>query len=100
MTYKEQLNDARWIRKSAEVKQRDDFVCQKCGAWDDLEVHHVRYLKFTNLWSYPENYLITLCRDCHLEETDNLKALDDKIESMLTAGLFAEDVMNKFNIDF
>ena len=100
MKYKEQLNDPRWIMKAKEVKCRDYEQCQKCGAVDRLEVHHIRYLKFTMLWDYPENYLITLCRDCHQEETNDLKSMDDKIESMLTAGMFAQDVIDKFNVKF
>jgi len=80
MTYKEQLKDPKWKLKSQEIKQRDFETCQKCESVENLEVHHIRYLKFTALWNYPDDYLITLCRDCHQEETDNLKTLDDKID--------------------
>lgn len=100
MTHKEQLKDPRWIKKSKKVKDRDNSRCQKCGIKSKLEVHHHRYLKFRLLWDYPDEYLITLCRDCHQQETDHLKMLDDKIESMLISGLFAKDVINKFNIEF
>jgi len=99
MTYKEKLKDPRWITKSIEIKERD-ITCQKCGSKLNLEIHHHRYLRFTDPWDYPDNYLITLCRDCHQEETDNLRILDNKIESMLTSGLFAKDVIDKFNITF
>lgn len=107
MRYREQLKDPRWIEKAKEVKARDNFVCQKCGASKetlkgicDLNVHHIRYLKNTLPWDYPNEYLITLCTPCHLEEHVNLHILDSSIDEMLTSGLFAKDVLNKFDIKF
>lgn len=100
MTYQEKLKDHRWIMKANDVKLRDNYTCQKCGCGDRLEVHHVRYLRFTEPWNYPDNYLITLCRNCHQEETDDLKILDSKIESMLTSGFFGKDVLCRFNVSF
>lgn len=105
MNYKQQLNDIRWKEKSRQVKERDNFVCQKCGANSktlpkdsNLNVHHIRYLKNTLLWDYPNEYLITLCKACHLNEHVDLHVLDSTIEEMLTSGLFARDVLNKFNV--
>jgi len=40
---------------------RDRYACRKCGATDDLEVHHV-----DGDWRNNElGNLITLCHDCH-----------------------------------
>ena len=100
MRYEEQLKDPRWKKKSGEIKARDEFTCQKCGDFTKLEVHHIRYIKGLMLWEYEDSYLITLCRKCHQEETEDLNMLDDKINSMLTSGLFAKEVMQKLNVSF
>jgi hypothetical protein len=100
MNYNEQLKDPRWKSKAKQIKERDNYICQKCGTHQKLEVHHIRYLKDTLYWDYPDSYLITLCRSCHQEETDDLKKLDNKINSMLTSGLFAKEVMQKLNVSF
>lgn len=55
-------------RKS--VLKRDNYTCQECEAKDNLEVHHIKPLKF-----YPELYIeidngLTLCNKCH-RKTDS-----------------------------
>lgn len=63
--YKEQLADNRWLRKKTEILIRDNYTCQKCGATSYLNVHHINYEKGKLAWEYPDDNLITLCRDCH-----------------------------------
>lgn len=64
------------IRRSPEfyqwrkaVLQRDNYVCQDCGAIDNLEAHHIR-----SIIDYPESIFefengLTLCGDCHNKHT-------------------------------
>jgi hypothetical protein len=55
-----------WKERSLEIQKRDCFTCQICGAKDvPLSVHHKRYEKDRQLWDYDDEYLITLCWDCH-----------------------------------
>lgn len=63
--YKELLKDPRWQKMKALVMIRDNFTCQHCGATDKtLHVHHFNYDAPTP-WDVPDQYLITLCEDCH-----------------------------------
>lgn len=54
----------KWVR---EVKARDEYKCQDCGATEDLEAHHIKS------WAdYPDlrldvNNGITLCHACHVK---------------------------------
>jgi predicted nucleic acid-binding Zn ribbon protein len=46
-----------------QIKERDNFVCRKCGSEENLTVHHIDYNK-DNL--DPSN-LITLCNTCNVK---------------------------------
>ena len=65
LNYKEQLADSRWLQKKAEILIRDNYTCQKCGAKSHLNVHHLSYEKGKLAWEYPNEKLITLCKNCH-----------------------------------
>lgn len=68
MTYKEKLKDPRWQKKRLEIMQRDGFQCKGCGSKNKtLNVHHIRYFK--NPWEGPDIYKITLCEDCHKQNS-------------------------------
>jgi 5-methylcytosine-specific restriction endonuclease McrA len=74
MKYHQQLRTSAWMRKRAEIMQRDNFVCVNClcdNFETPLEVHHIGYLKRKKAWEYPDYLLVTLCRDCHQAEHDN-----------------------------
>lgn len=71
MKYKEQLLDSRWKRKRAKILKRDNYVCTKCDSSDELNVHHIYYIKGKSAWQYPNNALITLCNKCHKKWHDN-----------------------------
>jgi len=65
-TYFDLLKDPRWQRKSAEIKQRDDYQCLDCEADDKtLTVHHCIYEWGKNPWEYDDSTLKTLCTGCH-----------------------------------
>lgn len=75
-SYWEQLQDPRWQRKRLEVMERDDWTCVECGAKDvTLNVHHTYYLDGYEPWSYPTDSLKTLCKDCHNEVSQMVKAI-------------------------
>jgi 5-methylcytosine-specific restriction endonuclease McrA len=45
------------------VMERDGFACTRCGATENLEVHHVEPARLGGR-TMPEN-LVVLCADCH-----------------------------------
>ena len=60
-------NRPSWRTLVAEIIQRDNYTCQKCGTTDcRLAVHHVIPWVLTHSDS-PMN-LITLCQSCHAKE--------------------------------
>lgn len=72
MTYQEQLLDIRWLVRRNEILERDDFCCQDCLRGRDrlspyikLQVHHRSYVDGLMAWEYADNYLVTLCDQCH-----------------------------------
>lgn len=75
ITYIEQLRTSAWLRKKYEIMERDNFVCSNClkdNFESQLEVHHIAYIKNKTAWEYPEYFLVTLCRECHQKEHDDL----------------------------
>ena len=65
-----ELDDIRWLTKRQVILKRDDYKCVKCGETTSLEVHHLYYTTGTSLWAYPEESLVTLCKDCHQQWHD------------------------------
>ena len=93
-----------WQRKVDEIRQRDNYTCQICGAKDkQVQVHHTWYNQKLHYWEYPNEQLITLCKDCHSRETElvrNFKGikstLDVKIvtsiESLMKQGILLTSI--------
>lgn len=70
MTYKEKLLDPRWQKKRLSILNRDEFTCKHCNSKDKtLHVHHLDYLALKDPWDYSDEFLLTLCHECHEEET-------------------------------
>lgn len=86
-TYSEKLRDPRWQRLRLKVMERDDWTCQHCQATEKtLNVHHRIYLRGREPWDYAPDLLITLCEDCHKEETDeSSRAIEKAREYLLIA---------------
>ncbi len=63
--YKEQLQDCRWKKKREDIFKQKGRVCLMCGSVDNLQIHHLRYLKNKLAWEYDSKDLIVLCCDCH-----------------------------------
>lgn len=73
LTYSEKLRHPKWQKKRLEILQRDDFKCQSPGCFNEdktLHVHHLDYEKDAEPWDYPNEWLITLCEDCHQQVTE------------------------------
>ena len=54
----------KWQIKRAQRMKIDNYMC-KCGATENLEVHHITY---KNLFDEPMIDLETLCHKCHEEK--------------------------------
>lgn len=64
--YSELLKNPKWQRKRLTIMNRDKWRCSLC--WNKertLHVHHLKYIKGKKPWEYPNDYLMTLCEDCH-----------------------------------
>lgn len=106
MNYKQKLLDPRWQRKRLEILQRDDFKCRFCNNHENtLHVHHLSYQG--NPWETPNEHLLTLCEDCHADETHNRKEYEIALLNALKvkgySGCFVIDLaaaiyyMERFN---
>lgn len=74
MTYTEKLLDPRWQKKRLKILERDDFTCQSChDNTNTLHIHHLDYEKGNDPWDYHNEWLLTLCKDCHSELTEQSK---------------------------
>lgn len=75
-TYAEQLLDPRWQQLRLRVFERDNWTCRNCGDKEKtLNAHHVQYHPYSEgPWEYYIETIITLCKDCHSEEHDELAA--------------------------
>ncbi len=68
--YMQKLRDPRWQKKRLEIMQRDNFICQRCYDGEiTLNVHHNLYRSGYEPWDYPNETLVTLCEECHRDET-------------------------------
>ncbi len=72
-TYRDFLNMPQWKSKRAVVLKRDRYKCRNCGLMEKLEIHHRVYIysqiskEFILPWNYKTEYLITLCKYCHIK---------------------------------
>lgn len=80
--YREQLKSPEWQKKRLKIFERDDFTCRHCQAKDQtLHIHHFKY--DGRPWEVEDEYLITLCWECHELESRVYKSeLDDVIRSI------------------
>lgn len=64
-SYKELLKTKEWKEYRERILVRDNYICKNCGSTKYLNVHHIKYIRGRKPWEYPEELLVTLCRDCH-----------------------------------
>lgn len=68
ITYRNQLKSEEWKEKRLEILKRDNYACKKCAAQLEskkLHIHHELYFPDIYAWEHPDEYLTTLCHDCH-----------------------------------
>ncbi len=83
-SYADKLLDRRWIRKRNQILHRDDYTCRGCGAPDQLHVHHCYYRG--EPWDVKDEFLLTLCENCHAERQeleDGLRLLIGQLSSSI-----------------
>ena len=76
-SYEELLREPLWFNRRMQILRRDSFCCQHCGCHSvkpkinepyNLNIHHKFYVLDYPIWKYPDDALITLCHNCHIEE--------------------------------
>lgn len=55
----------KWRDLAQKIRIRDRFVCQQCGKYPSLDVHHKTPYRLTH--DDNKNNLVTLCRSCHMQ---------------------------------
>jgi hypothetical protein len=92
--YSQKLRDPRWQKRRLEILQRDNFTCRICDDKEKtLHVHHRRYIPGHEPWDYIDELLVTLCEDCHSDETEQWKNVISDLEGILIhLGYFSMDV--------
>jgi len=65
-------NSSLWLKKRADVLDRDNNECQICksnGLYNQADcVHHIKHLKDNPELALDEDNLLSLCNECHNEE--------------------------------
>ena len=59
-----------WTEKSRKIRERDGYLCRVCRdngviVWANVEVHHIIPLNESDAYAFDDEWLISLCRDCH-----------------------------------
>ena len=58
--------------------KRDKFKCTECGDKENmLQVHHKMYLNGKKVWEYPNELLVTLCKDCHSGKNEQKREFEE-----------------------
>lgn len=95
-TYSAKLKHPNWQKKRLEILQRDNFQCQSCSEKEKtLNVHHKVYFQDKDIWDIDPEFLITLCEDCHKEETEQLKL----VKQSFFEAFFKHDLSSKNLLD-
>lgn len=64
------------------IGERDGFICQLCGDYKNLSIHHVDY----NRQNCHQNNLITLCRSCNTKVNFNKKKWEKLLKKKILEG--------------
>ena len=87
--------DQRWKDKAKKIIERDK-CCQKCLKKRNLQAHHLAYVYGWKPWEYPDEWIVTLCKKCHKEETNDTAELLDYFFEIRVSGMWSREIMNKF----
>jgi len=86
-SYSELLKDPRWQKKRLKIMERDEFTCQSCfDSENTLNIHHKYYIHGKAPWEYPDELLITLCKECHEYWEENKYIINDFTKVLLAEG--------------
>ncbi len=94
-TYTEKLKDPRWQKKRLEVLERDGWACRICENKEDtLHVHHTYYKSGVDPWDYPRSSLLTLCEECHEENTGAVRRAEEDalLSALRVRGYLSSDI--------
>jgi len=95
MKYSEKFKDPRWQKKRLEILERDDWCCRRCYDTEStLHIHHRWYEKNKDPWDYPNECLVTLCEDCHEEETTEMPKVCESLVFALKRNFFSGDILD------
>jgi len=72
-----------WTEISQYIKERDNYICQECGATEELRSHHIDYDKQN---CDPSN-LICLCNSCNMKANYNRRNWIWKYTHLITERL-------------
>jgi hypothetical protein len=93
--YAEKLRDPRWQKRRLDILSRDNFTCQSCYSTEKtLHVHHKTYIRGVDPWDYKDDYLITLCEECHAWETENMPIAISAITELLKIKFSSECILS------
>ena len=95
MNYSDLLQHPKWQKMRLKILERDEFVCQSC--FDDqntLHVHHRYYFPNRKPWEYPPEALITLCKDCHKIESENIQEACDLLIQVMREKFLSTQIEN------
>ena len=94
-SYSKKLRDPRWQKKRLVIMERDEWKCQQCAAsTTTLNVHHCYYVRGREPWDYEDESLVTLCEECHYNESVNFdnKNIDGFTLSLARYGISMSDI--------
>lgn len=84
-TYQEKLRDPRWQKKRLRIFERDGWACRDCHHEDKtLQVHHCHYSRGAP-WNTPDEFLLTVCEDCHERREEVETAMKESILRLFAA---------------
>ena len=85
-TYSDKLKDPRWQKRRLRVMERDDWKCRDCrNHRSQLHVHHCYYIPGVDPWDQPEEAMLTLCDECHVDRQSREVALHVTLAKILAA---------------
>lgn len=93
--YSEKLKNPRWQKKRLEILERDKWCCQRCFDINSpLHVHHRVYITDKEPWQYHNDFLITLCENCHEDERDVMHEIITSIIFALKSRFLSNEIDN------
>lgn len=96
--YAEKLLDQRWQQRKTSIQIRDQFTCQKCGAKNEtVHVHHRHYILGREIWDYPDELLVLVCKKCHGEEEQCAEIVTEMAKALHTFGYWNTEIRDFVN---